>query len=191
MSMPRWFFYLVLILPLLINSSCSSEENEGLQAKSTRSPSSSRPKQQERLQLQRLDFNDGLAKALAEDKPIFLEFYTDWCVYCKKFQRETMKDQDVIRMLSKNFIYIRLNAETSNNQITYRGKSMSNLELSRSFGITSFPSLTFLDSGGQPITLIPGFVPAPQFSAILDYIHQECYQTKISFHDFVKKGSCN
>jgi thioredoxin-related protein len=182
----------VLILSLLISSACAKEENEGLEAKTVPSSSSSSPpKERQRPQLQRLGLNDGLAKALTEDKPIFLEFYTDWCVYCKKFQRETIQDQNVVRMLSENFIYIRINAENSKNQITYKGRSMSNVELTRSFGIRSYPSLTFLDSGGEPITLIPGFVPAPQFSGILDYIHQKCYQTKISFHDFVRNGTCN
>lgn len=138
-----------------------------------------------------LNFDDGLAKAKTEDKPIFLEFYTDWCIYCKKFQRETIQDKDVRQRLSENFAYVRLNAENSADRLNYDGKSFSNVELTQAFGVTSFPSLVFLDSEGKPITMLSGFVPPRQFTAVLDYIHQKCYQTQISFHDFAKKGTCN
>lgn len=189
MSFSRWLLPFILTLSFLGTSSfCAKDEPEKQKAFRVSPPSAQK---QERLQVERVGFNDGLAKARLENKPIFVEFYTEWCVYCQKFQRETIQDQNVVRMLSENFIYIRLDAENSNNQIKYRGKSMSNVDLTRSFGINGYPSLVFLDSKGQPITLVPGFVPAPEFSAILSYIHQECYQTKISFHDFVKKGNCS
>ncbi|MGD8988542.1 MAG: thioredoxin family protein [Syntrophobacterales bacterium] len=172
---------------LVIGVSCSREESEALQSRST--PASSQ--RQERLRTEWLDFNDGLAKAKTENKPIFVEFYAEWCVYCKKFQKETIQNENVARILSDKFVYIRLDAENQKNQIKYNGNSMSNVELTRSFGITSFPSLVFLESGGKPITFFPGFMPAPQFSTLLNYIHQKCYETKISFHDFVRKGRCN
>jgi thioredoxin-related protein len=68
---------------------------------------------------------------------------------------------------------------------------MSNVELTRFFGIRGFPSLVFLDPDANPITLVPGFMPAPQFLAILNYIDQRCYQTKISFQEFVQNGDCD
>jgi thiol:disulfide interchange protein len=43
--------------------------------------------QQEQLQVKWLGFNDGLAQAKSENKPIFVEFYAEWCIYCKKFHR--------------------------------------------------------------------------------------------------------
>ena len=142
-------------------------------------------------EIQWLDFNHGLARARADNKSIMIDFYTDWCVYCKKLDRETLQNQEVTRILTENFIAIRLNAEKSEGDILYRGKAYSPAGLSRYFGVTAFPSLAFLDSGGQPITLLPGFVPAPQFSAILNYIQQKCYLTHISFDEFIRKGDCN
>ena len=188
MSILRWLLTLILALSLLVaGSSCAREESEGLQAKSA--PASSQ--QQEQQQVKWLGFNDALAKAKSEDKPIFVEFYTDWCPYCKKFQRETIRNQKVAAMLAENFAYVRLNAEDSKNRIKYNGRSMSHVELTSSFGINAYPSLVFLDSGGQPITMLTGFVPASQFVPVLDYIHQKCYETQISFRDFTKKGNCN
>jgi len=188
MSILRWLPPLILALSLLVSgSSCAREESEGLQAKSTSASS----QQQEQLQVKSLDFNEGLAKARSEDKPIFVEFYTDWCPYCKKFQLETIRNQKVAAMLAENFAYVRLNAEDSKNRVKFQGKSLSNVELTNSFGISAYPSLVFLDSKSQPITMLSGFVPPDQFATVLDYIQQKCYQTQISFNDFTKKGNCN
>ena len=138
-----------------------------------------------------LAFDDGLAKARTENKPIFVEFYAEWCIFCKKFQKETIKNQQVASMLAENFVYVRLNAENSESQLRYQGKSFSNVELAQAFGVNAYPSLVFLDSKGQPITMLSGFVPPDQFVPVLDYIDQKCYETQISFREFAKKGNCN
>lgn len=147
--------------------------------------------QENRAKIQWLEFNEGLARAQADDKPIMINFYTDWCVYCKKLDRETLQKQNVARMLTENFISVRLNAERMDKHIRYRNKTFSYAEFSRHFGVTAYPSLAFLDASGQPIALIPGYVPAPQFMAILQYINQECYQTQVSLHEFARRGNCN
>jgi thioredoxin-related protein len=172
---------------LVTGASCAREESEGLQAKST--PASSQ--QQELRQVKSLSFNDALAKGKSEDKPIFVEFYTDWCPYCKKFLRETIRNQKVAAMLAENFAYVRFNAEDSKNRVKFEGKSYSHVELTQAFGITAYPALVFLDSKSQPITMLSGFVPPDQFATVLDYIQQKCYKTQISFNDFTKKGNCN
>ena len=188
MSIQRWLLPLILISSLLVaGSSCAREESEGLQAKS--SPASSQ--QQDQLQVKWLDFNDGLAKARTEDKPIFLEFYTDWCPYCRKFQKETVNDPKVARMLAENFVYVRFNAEDTKNRVKFDGKSYTHVELTQVFGIRSYPSLVFLDSTSKPITMLAGFVPPNQFATVLDYIQQKCYETQVSFNDFSKRGNCN
>jgi thioredoxin-related protein len=188
MRIQRWFILLILALFFLMTGvSCAREESEGLQAKS--SPASSQQKEQ--LQVKWLGFNDGLAKARSEDKSIFLEFYTDWCPYCRKFQKETVNNPKVARMLAENFVYVRFNAEDSKNRVKFDGKSYSHVDLTQAFGIRSYPSLVFLDSTSKPITMLSGFVPPNQFATVLDYILQKCYVTQVSFNDFTKRGNCN
>ncbi len=185
MTISRPLLSLLLIISfVIVTPSCARDD-------AAREESSSSGQQQENSQTKWLSFNDGLAKAKTEDKPIFVEFYTDWCPYCKKFQKETINEQNVARILAENFVYVRLNAEDSKKRATFQGKSLSNVELTNSFGISAYPSLVFLDSGAQPITMLSGFVPARKFASVLDYIQQKCYQTQISFRDFTKKGSCN
>jgi thioredoxin-related protein len=175
---------LLLASLLIVAPSCAREDTATEQASSPERP-------QKDLPTKWLTFDDGLAKARTENKPIFVEFYAEWCIFCKKFQKETIKDQKVAKMLSENFVYVRLNAENSESRVRYKGKSLSNVELTQAFGINAYPSLVFLDSKGQPITMLSGFVPPQQFIPVLDYIDKRCYETQISFSEFAKKGSCN
>ena len=175
---------LLLASIALVGPSCARDETATEQATSSE-------RQEKDLPTKWLAFDDGLAKARTENKPIFVEFFAEWCIFCKKFQKETIKDHKVARMLSENFVYVRLNAEDSESHVRYRGKSLSNVELGQAFGINSYPSLVFLDSKGKPITMLSGFVPPHQFMPVLDYIDQKCYETQISFRQFAKKGNCN
>jgi len=175
---------LLLASLIMAGPSCARDDTAREQANATEG-------QQKDLPTKWLAFDDGLAKARTENKPIFVEFYAEWCIFCKKFQQETIKDHKVARMLSENFVYVRLNAENSENRASYKGKSLSNVEMTQAFGINAYPSLVFLDSKGQPITMLSGFVPPHQFMPVLNYIDQKCYETQISFREFAKKGSCN
>ena len=185
MTISRSALTLLLLASLaIVGPSCARDET----AREQNSPSG---RQQKDLPTKWLAFDDGLAKARTENKPIFVEFYAEWCIFCKKFQKETIEDQKVAKMLAEKFVYVRLNAESLESRVRYRGKSLSNVELAQAFGINSYPSLVFLDSKGKPITMLSGFLPPHQFMPVLDYIDQKCYETQISFRQFAKKGSCN
>ncbi len=186
--MSRWLLSCTLIIALILTSaSCSREEAPRLHAKS----GSSANTKQELEQIRWFTFNNGLAKAKTENRPMFVEFYTEWCVACKTFHRETLANDNVTNTLEKNFVAVRINAEDSDDRIKFEGKYYSSAELTHALGISVFPTLLFLDSDAQPITKIHGFVPPTQFSAILSYINQKCYETQISLHEFVKQGACN
>ena len=138
-----------------------------------------------------LNFDQGLARAVAEKKNMLVDFYTDWCHWCKVMDEKTFNDIKVAAKLNERFITVRLNAESSSDTVTFNGQSFTNIELTRTFQVTGFPSLAFISPEKEVITVIPGYIPAEQFIYILDYIDKECYKKKISFEDFMKqKGDC-
>ncbi|MBN1348593.1 thioredoxin fold domain-containing protein [candidate division KSB1 bacterium] len=138
-----------------------------------------------------LGFNEGLKKAAKEKKNILVDFYTDWCHWCKVLDEKTFKDPQVSKKLADRFITIRINAESTTESVQYKGNTFSNIELTQAFRVTGFPSLGFLNADGDVITLVPGFVPPETFIYILDYIDKECYKKQMSFEEFMKKkGEC-
>ena len=137
-------------------------------------------------------FNEGLALAEKENKSVLVDFYTSWCHWCKEMDEKTFSDPRVARRLKEKFVPVRLDAESTQEKVTYKGKTYSNADLTQAFGVRGFPTIGFLDHKGEPITIVPGFVPAETFVYMLEYIDKECYKNQMSFEEFVeKKGDCS
>lgn len=131
-------------------------------------------------------FNEGLALARTEGKYVLVDFYTDWCGWCKKMDKETYTNQTVTTVLSKHFILVKVNAEDESAMATYKQYTVSYPELTAGFGVTGFPSTVFLNPQGEYLTMVPGYIDAKSMKPILDYFHTSSYKT-MSFADFTTK----
>lgn len=49
----------------------------------------------------------------ANPKPGFIEFYTDWCTFCKKMDQEVFTDSGVVDELNTSYYALRFDAESS------------------------------------------------------------------------------
>jgi len=133
-----------------------------------------------------IGFDEGIALAEKNKKPIIVDFYTDWCHWCKVMDEKTFNEKDVKAKLQRNFVTVRINAEDRKATATYRGQTFNNVQLTQAFGVTGFPTLAFLEDDGDVITTIPGYIPAEQFIHILSYIEQKMYEKKMPFEEFLK-----
>lgn len=54
-----------------------------------------------------------LEQALEEEpKKVFIDFYTDWCTYCRKMDKVVFTKPEVIQLLNEEYYAVRFNAET-------------------------------------------------------------------------------
>ena len=76
-----------------------------------------------------------------ETRPVFIYFYTDWCVYCKKMERNAFLDREIVKKLNTEFYAVKMNAE-SQEEIQFEGQTFTN-EQSRTMrnGIHQIPIL--------------------------------------------------
>lgn len=133
-------------------------------------------------------FNEGIAKARQENKPIVIDFYTDWCGWCKVMDQKTFSVPEVEAYLFANFIPIRINAENQTEKVKFQNKTFTPRQLTSAFQITGFPSVAFVTAKEEVITVVPGYIEKAQFLKMLEYIHQECYKSGVSFDEFLKTG---
>jgi len=50
-------------------------------------------------------------KAIKEDKLIFIFFYNDYCIYCKKMIDETFTDRGLVQIINKKYYAFKINTE--------------------------------------------------------------------------------
>ena len=139
-----------------------------------------------------MGFNEGVAQVKAKKKPAVVDFYTDWCGWCKTMDQKTYGDPVVRAKLKKRYITMKINPETSKEIIQYDGKQLKAMELASGLGVQGFPATAFMDAEGKFVTMLPVFIPPETFIQLLNYIDDECYKKQVSFEDYQKKndGPC-
>jgi thioredoxin-related protein len=90
------------------------------------------------------NFENGINEPKSAKKKMVVDVYTDWCGWCKKMDKATYSNSDVISYINKNFVAVRLNAE-SKTQMNYLGEKYTEQQLAQGFGITGYPSTIFFD----------------------------------------------
>ena len=76
-------------------------------------------------------------------KPVFLDFYADWCIECKRMEKTTFMDADIVTMSQKMTV---LKADvTANDEI--------DAALMQHFGIVGPPASLFFAADGQPLVV--------------------------------------
>lgn len=106
---------------------------------------------------------------LAQDNPkmILVDVYTDWCGWCKKMDRDTFTDKDVVNYVNQNFYAVKLNAENRKKKFTFRGKEYSEEDMARVMRVRSYPNFVIMDAAMENITQLPGYrEPGPFVTAL-------------------------
>mgnify|MGYP005818016241 CR=1 FL=1 len=127
-----------------------------------------------------------------KNKKVIVDLYTDWCGWCKKMDRETFKDPQVVAYIAENFIAVKLDGEHKES-ITYkehefkfvdRGRrGYHELAYSLLDGKMSYPTFVFLDENEDRIMISPGYKDAKAMLKQLVFIADEHYKTK-NFQEF-------
>jgi len=137
------------------------------------------------LTLNWLSYTEGLALAEKENKYVLIDFYTGWCGYCKKMDKETYSKEEVKKILSDKFVTIKINAR-SENKVVENGKEISERKLATLYQVSGYPTTWFLESNHSRVAPLPGYVTTEQFIPVLNYIGEGWYKS-ISFKEYLEK----
>lgn len=117
-------------------------------------------------------------------KKIFIDFYTDWCGWCKVLDKYTFDDSIVAGLMSKYFYCVKFNAERKDTiyfndkeWIFVPGGRNGYHQLAAYFmrGQLSFPTMCVLTHDYKLIKDLKGYITVPQFEPEISYLGQDLW----------------
>lgn len=90
-------------------------------------------------------------QAKANRRIIMVDFYTEWCGWCKELDKRTYTDPAVIK-LSRQMVSLKLDAENAG------------AKLAEQFKIDGYPTIIFMDASGREVHRVSGFREGPDFA---------------------------
>ena len=100
-------------------------------------------------------FAQALAKAKAEGKPLFVDFYAVWCGPCKKMEKQIFTQPEVGEYFNKHFIALQLDAEKP-----------ENVDVAKTYKVEAFPTLGIFDGEGKALSINVGYMNAQELMAM-------------------------
>jgi thiol:disulfide interchange protein DsbD len=102
-----------------------------------------------------------LQKAKADNKPVMLDYYADWCISCKEMEAITFTNSEVANALSR-FVLVQVDVTINNQQ---------SQALLKQFGLFGPPAILFFNGAGEeqkPLRVV-GFMAPSRF---LERLHE-------------------
>ncbi|MFT4533789.1 MAG: thiol-disulfide isomerase/thioredoxin [Saprospiraceae bacterium] len=104
------------------------------------------------IKFEATSFNEAITTAKAENKLIFVDAYTTWCGPCKWMAKNVFTDPQVGDFYNESFVNVKIDME--------KGEGP---RLAKSWEITGYPTLIFIDKNGMVIHRSMGSRPAEDF----------------------------
>ena len=98
----------------------------------------------------RESYPKALEEATRSAKPILADFEADWCGWCKKLDRETFGNAEVIKLVETFFVPLRIDTDRQP-------------KISAKFEVKGLPTILLLSPQGKELKRLSGFRPAEKF----------------------------
>lgn len=128
-----------------------------------------------------------------EAKPYLLDFYTDWCGWCKHMDKTTYANPVVISFINRYFYPVRVNAESADT-LSFRGKVyppvkngnkfLSSLAVEMLGGKLSYPTTIFLHDDKKINLIVPGYIDVIKMQGFLVYFVEKAFESS-NVNDFL------
>lgn len=140
-----------------------------------------------------ITIDEALKQNKAKPKKIVVDVYTDWCGWCKRMDRDTYTNADIIKYINENFYAVKFNAEQRGpvnfKSKTYNfqdqgGRGVHEFAYMLLNGQLGYPSTAFISSDLTIIGAVSGYKDPLSMEALLHYIQEEKFKSGVTLQQY-------
>lgn len=126
------------------------------------------------------DFNQVDSLQTIEQRNVVVFIHTEWCRYCKKMMHTTLVDDSVTTLLTENFYFVSLDAE-SKSEIHYQNNTFKFIPTGTNQGYNelvqhlalingeiNYPTICIINSQNEIVFQYPGYMKKAELIAVLN-----------------------
>jgi thiol:disulfide interchange protein len=99
-------------------------------------------------------YDEAIRMAGDKNIPIMIDFYADWCGWCKRLDQDTYVDAEVMAK-AKEFVSLKIDADVET-------------DLPKQYRVQGLPTILFINHKGEEIHRVVGYRPPGQFLDEMD-----------------------
>jgi len=136
-------------------------------------------------QIKWVSFSEAMELNKTNPKKIFIDFFTDWCGWCKRMDATTFANPMVAAYMNEHYYAVKFNAEkegpivagdsTYSINPTVGRNGTHQLAIALLNGKMSYPSFVFLDERFNLLSPLPGYQTVDQFEGPLKFFGDNIY----------------
>lgn len=108
----------------------------------------------EALTWERYDIEKAVARAVADKRPLIVDFTAAWCAACKELDKQTFSEPRVGQELAR-FVAVKVDATNNDDPVVE--------ELLARYKVVGLPTVVLFDSRGKEVVRFNDFVPPDEF----------------------------
>lgn len=134
-----------------------------------------------------IDLTKALELAPQTGKLVLIDFYTDWCGWCKRMDKTTYGDSAVMAFIAERVHASKVNPEKEG-EIVLLGETYTPRQFAQGLSVTGYPTtcLVIHEEGAEKPIVVPrpGYMKPDQLLALLRYYDGDAYKT-MTFQEFI------